>query len=314
MRPLPSSFAALAILALSVAVPRADTQAPSLEGYPAVGAAPTVKLLSPGAEPRTPLRYRVPAGYKDTMTMSTAMSMAMTIGEMAAPATELPVMTMTADVAVTGVAANGDITYDLAFTGMTADARPGVDPAVVSAMKASAAGITTIKGTITLSDRGVSRTAKLDAGKVGDPNLQQMVQSLSASLESMSMPLPEEAVGVGARWEVRQAFRSAGTALFQRGECELVSMGKGTVGLRVKFEQTAPRQTVANPALPPGATMEVEKITGSGAGALTLRLDSLIPAGELSSSSNALMSVEMGGQSQRMAIDTRMTVKVAPAK
>jgi hypothetical protein len=47
---------------------------------------------------------------------------------MAMPQMDMPVMKMTADVGVTGVAANGDVTYDVAFTAMTAEAQPGMDP------------------------------------------------------------------------------------------------------------------------------------------------------------------------------------------
>jgi hypothetical protein len=315
MRPFALSGALAATLTLLVQpTPRAQDQAPSLEGYPAVGSPATVALLSAGAEPRRPLRYRIAAGYKDTMTMSMAMSMAMTMGEVAAPVPELPSMKITAELAVTNVADNGDVTYDLAFTGMTPEAGPGVDPSLVEAMRQSAAGITTVKGIAIVSNRGVNRSARLDVDKLADPNLRQMLSSFSSSVESMSMPLPEEAVGAGARWEVRQALQSAGAATFQRGEYELVSMDERSVALRVTFEQTAPRQTITNPALPAGATMEVEKITGSGSGTVTLRLDGLIPTAELSSTTTALMNASMGGQSQRLTIDTKITLKMAPDK
>jgi hypothetical protein len=287
---------------------------PALAGYPAVGTPATVTLLSPGAAPRAPVRYRIAPGTKNTMAMSMAMSMAMTMGEMAAPALDMPVMKLTADLTVTSVAANGDATYDLQFTGMDAETRPGQDPSAAAMLKSSAQGITAIKGTVVVSNRGVNRSARFDLDKVGDPMLKQMLGSLSTSIESMSTPLPEEAIGVGARWEVRQAFTTAGTATFQRAEYELVSADTGGVTMRVSVDQTAPRQMVDNPALPPGATMEVEKISGTGAGSMTLRLDSLVPSGELSSTSNAQMNATVGGQSQRIVVETKikMTIRGTP--
>jgi hypothetical protein len=243
-----------------------------------------------------------------------AMSMAMTMGEMSAPPMDLPIMKMTADMTVTSVAPDGDITYQLAFTGMDAETAPGQDPSTAAILKNSARGITAVKGTVVVSNRGVNRSAKFELDKVGDPTLKQMLGSLSSSIESMSTPLPEEPIGVGARWEVRQAFSTAGTSTFQRGEYELVSVNADVVALRVTFDQTAPRQMVENPALPPGATMEVEKITGSGAGTMTLRLDSLVPTGELSSTSNALMSASVGGQSQRIVMDTKIKMTIGPVK
>ena len=208
-----------------------------------------VKLLAPGADPKTALRYKVPAGFKTSGAISLTMGLSMNMAGMALPAMDLPGMKMTFDLAVTGVTPAGDVTYDLAFTDMTTEAAPGLDPSVAAMIQGSAAAIKEIKGTATISNRGVVRSTTFDLSKMSDPNLKQALQQVSAQLEGMAMPLPEEAVGAGARWEVRQAVNAGGMATYVRTEYELVSVTGTTVQLRLKSETTAPPQQVTNPML-----------------------------------------------------------------
>ena len=179
------------------AAPPQQAPAVSLPGYPAPGSPPTVTLASPGAEPRLRLRYKPAMGYKETMTMAMTMGITMAMEGMSMPAMDLPVMKMTADVGVTGVAPNGDVTYGVAFTGMTAEALPGMDPTIAAMAQGTADSIKALKGSVTMSDRGIHKSSTMNADQIADPLLKQMLSSMSSSLESMSMPLPEEPVGGG---------------------------------------------------------------------------------------------------------------------
>ena len=92
-----------------------------------------------------------------------------------------------------------------------------------------------------------------------------------------------------------------------------VTLEGTSVTLRVKSEQTAPAQSVSNPMMP-GATMDVEKMTGTGTGTLVLRLDGLVPTSEMSNTSLALMTMNIGGQTQKMGLEMKMKVSTAPKK
>lgn len=284
----------------------------SLPGYPAAGAPPTVTLASPGAEPRVRLRYKPTAGLKEAMMMSMAMGLSMVMEGMSMPM-DLPTMKLTADVGVTEVAANGDITYTVAFTGMTAESAPGAADAMAGAVQGAAEGIKSLKGTVTMSDRGINKSTTLNVDQITDPTAKQLLSSMSSSLESMSMPMPDEPVGVGAKWEVRQAIKNAGAQVFQRVTCELTSVDAQGATIKTSVEQTIPPQSVTNPALQ-GATVNVEKGAGTSAGTLSLRFNSLVPTSETSGSTAMAMVVDMAGQSQKMSVETKLKVSVAPKK
>ena len=290
-----------------------QTPAVSLPGYPAVGSPSAVTLASPGAEPRTRLRYKPAAGSKESMTMSMTMGINMVMEGMSMPAMDMPIMKMTADIAVSGVAPNGDVTYDVAFTGMTAEPLPGMDPSLAAMAQGTAETIKALKGSVTMTDRGINKSSSINADQVADPLLKQMLGSLSGSLESMSMPFPEEAVGVGGKWEVRQAIKSGGAQMFQRIQVEVVSVDAQGVTLKTNVEQTIPQQSMSNPALP-GATMNIEKGGGMSAGTTTVRFNSLVPTSESTGSTAMAMAIDMGGQVQKMSVETKLKVSIAPQK
>jgi hypothetical protein len=284
-----------------------QSQTVSMPGYPAVGAPPTVTLLSPGAEPRTPLRVKVPVGHKEAMLMTMSVSALASMEGNAMPQMDLPTMKMGANLAVTGVSPAGDITYELAFTEMSVEALPGTDPSLATMMQGAAGSITSLKGTVTITNRGLNKSATLNLDQISDPSLKMAMQSFSGSLESLSTPVPEEAVGPGAKWEVRQATKSGGANMFQKVTCELVSVTATVATLKVTIEQAAPAQSISNPMLQ-GMTMDVERLVGSGTGSIQLPLNGLVPTSQATTSTTIAMS--MNGQ--KMTVETKLKMNVAP--
>ena len=311
---LTSLFAVACLTGSSLGAAPPQQSAPlTLPGYPAAGAAPAVTLVSPGAEPRIRLRYKPAAGAKETMSMSMTMGITMAMEGMSMPSMDMPVMKMTADIGVASVAPNGDVTYDVAFTGMTAEALPGMDPTMVTMAQGTADSIKALKGSVTMSERGIHKSSSMNVDQVTDPMLKQMLGSMSSSLESMSMPFPEEPVGVGGKWEVRQAIKNAGAQIFQRIECEVVSVDAQGITIKTRVEQTIPAQAVANEALP-GGSLNVDKGAGQSAGTSTMRFNALVPTTENSGTTAMAVSVDMGGQVQKMSIETKLKVSIAPKK
>ena len=98
IRPLAGLLAFLLVVAVGPERVQTRDQAPA--GYPAMGSPAIVKLLAPGADPKTPLRYKVPAGFKTSGVVSLTMGLTMNMAGMALPAMDLPTMKMTFSVDV----------------------------------------------------------------------------------------------------------------------------------------------------------------------------------------------------------------------
>jgi hypothetical protein len=305
---------ALLLLALAAGAGAAFAQDVKMEGFPATGEPSFVKVLDAGAEPRATLRYTISDAYKSRMDMSMRMGMTMNIDGMALPKIDMPAIVMGADMAVTQISPARDITYKIAFTGMDLQGTEGVDPSLVAALRPLGEDVKAIQGSATVSERGINKDVNFDLSKITNPQLKQMMSSLSSSMENLSMPLPEEPVGVGARWEVRQSVAVNGMQTFQRVELELVAFDGATATLNAKITQTAPAQAIKSPDMPPGAEAYLKSLSGSGAGTMTLRLDNLIPTSSVNMQTVTAMEVKFGGQTQSMNIDMTMKIDIAPGK
>jgi hypothetical protein len=303
------------LFALLLATPTlASAQDVTMEGYPATGEPSFVKVTEPGAEPRTALRYNISDGYTSHMAMTMLMGMTMNIDGMPLPKIEMPAIKMGADMAVTAVSPTKDITYRIAFTSMDLESTPGVDPNLIAALKPLGEDIKAIQGTATVSERGINKEVNFDLSKLTNPQLKQMMSSLSSSMENLSMPLPEEPVGVGARWEVRQSVAVNGMQTFQRVELEMTAFDGKTATLTAKITQTAPAQAIKSPDMPPGAEAYLKSLSGSGSGTMTLHFDELIPSSSVNMQTATAMEVKFGGQSQNMNIDMSMKIEIDSVK
>jgi len=73
-------------------------------------------------------------------------------------------------------------------------------------------------------------------------------------------------------------------------------------------------QAMNNPALPPGASASLSKMSGTGAGTVSLPLDGLVPTTTLNSSTSMAMDVSMQGQQISMNTDVTLKMTIAPGK
>ena len=298
-----------ALLLAPVAIRDVHVAAQSPE-FPAVGEPAIVTLVEPGAAPRRELRYRVSRDETMTMDMSMLMSMTMEMGGMVMPTTNMPLMLTAADLTMNDVAESGDMTYRITFTKAGVETADGVDPALLAAMQSMERALVGLTGTTTVSDRGVVRAVAFDLGGITDPQMEQAMAPMAAQMKQFSMPLPIEAVGVGAKWDVRHRLDLNGIETSQVGSYELTALDGDMVTLTVSVEQTAANQTIDNPDLPPGASMRLRRLTARGSGTIQLDLTSLVPTSEISTTSNAVMDIDMAGDSQSMGVETKLKVTV----
>jgi hypothetical protein len=308
-------------LALTVSVLYADGRmdrpvqagaAQTADGFPATGAPPAITLLSTGAAPRAALRYKVPAGTKARTEMSTAMGMTMEMAGMALPEMKLPTMKMVVDISVDAVAPNGDMTFTSGVSSMTFDAT-GVDPTIAAGMAGMNTDLSSVKTSGTMSNRGITNQ-KLELDKITDPALKQMMDTAGTALQSISFPLPEEPVGIGAKWEIRQRMAASGVETMAKQTVEVIAIQGSKVTLKVTVDQTAPPQQMKNPALPAEAEVSLLKFTGTGTTTSVLDLVSLSSEGEGTMSMAMVMQVKMQGMEQNMSMTTGLKIKTTPVK
>jgi hypothetical protein len=97
------------------------------------------------------------------------------------------------------------------------------------------------------------------------------------SLANVQMLLPEEPVGVGAQWEVKQKVNSQGMNMDQTTTYTLAAVNGDILTIKGVVAQQAGKQKISNPTMPQ-VKMDVSKFSGSGRTSVTLDLAKVFPA------------------------------------
>jgi len=291
-----------------------QTPAAQPAGYPAKGQPAIVRLTSAGTAPRSVLRYAVAANYKTHMDMSIAMGLSVSGPGSPAHQIQMPAMTIGAELSVTNVTPAGDVSYEFAYTSVRLDGSGAVDPEIAPLFQNLDGDVKTVRGAATMTSWGVTRDARIDTSKMTNPLMSETLDSLSNSLAGLTVPLPQEAVGAGARWESRQTIQTRGLAVFQRTLWELIALDGKTMKLKTAIEQTAPPQSLSNERMPAGSERMLQKFTGRGSGTVTIALDALVPTSEVNSQTDMTMTTRTGGQTHQLSLSDTMKLTIAPGK
>jgi hypothetical protein len=270
---------------------------PTAERPPRPGE-PIVTLLEPGAEPRTLLRLRPKAGDKQIVAFR--MKMAMDLS----PLTNLPPITVTMQIAIKKVSVNGDIDYERVITDVSVRAGSGPTDKVIEPVRAAFSKLKGLTTSGVVSSRGFSRRTEPKSPKSDKvlPAIVRLFQAqMSAGLDIIAAPLPEEAVGAGGKWEVKPAEESQDSVA--KVVCEIVSIEEHRVTAKLTVTVSASKLTPKDLA-----------ITGGGSGEMTIDLVHIMPA-----KGNLVYRVEMSGNDKpggpnvtlKMQTDLRIEAKLA---
>jgi hypothetical protein len=292
-----------------------EPSARAVKPAPATAGAPTeVTLISAGEEPRAPLRYRFSGDMRADMMLDLRMRLGIEMDGNALPETALPLMRARIAIDRAEVTPEGDLSYRGTWKSTDVVADEGTPRAMVKALEdeyAKLAG-TTIEGVVTT--RGIVKSARIGLSENASQQMRQMYESLEQALRQMMSPLPEEAVGKGAKWKVAMTVASQALTVSQDAIYTLDEI-EGTKGaFTVTVVQTAPPQKMDALGLPAGASVTLESRDSNGRGTARFDLASLIPDMNMTLTSKMAMKVEAEGQSQRMKMSMRMDARVYEGK
>jgi hypothetical protein len=270
---------------------------------------PVVKLLAEGKDPKFPLRYKPAKGSREEMIMTIGTKMSMSVNGVELPSQKLPGQKLVAALKVLEVTKEGDIHQQVVFDKVELTDTQDVPEPLLEMLGETLKGIAGMKGSAVVTDRGITKTAEIAAGKDASPLMLQTIDNLSRSLESFASPVPEEAVGTGARWEVTQETELNGVRLRQKATYELVLITGTLRRLRFEVKQEADEQEIQPPGVP--AKMRLKGLTGSGKGEMLVDLTQLSPRKSTFDLSTEfeLSSEELGIEGMKQEIKMTMGIE-----
>jgi hypothetical protein len=263
-----------------------------------------VTLLDAGSAPRRVLRYAFTKGASESVSMRQQLGLAMEMNGMALPAQSIPATLMTLKIDVTDVTADG--TADVAITIERVDLDTvNTEPMMVAQMRPALASLGGVTMNYRMTPSGQVSSLALAAN--APPQL-QAAQALG-STEQLSVALPTEPVGVGARWTASRAVEQNGLTIRQDMEYTVRSLAADSVVLDLVLVQSAKDQAINLPGLPPGGAATLRSLDGRGASPVVIRFDRVQPLLDMTLKATMLIEVNAGGESVSMNQTMTMDMK-----
>ncbi len=271
-----------------------------------------VVLLTAGAEPRRPLRYQPTPGVPESLSIHVVTEEATTLEGSDSPLTNLIDIAMRLDLEVTDVASGGDIGYAWRAPELTLDGAASLPEAARNALSGAAKGLVGRSGTARLSARGIQRALQHDTPPPEDPILKSVFGLIVEFAARPAIPLPQEAVGVGARWEITSTKEHMeGIRITQIVTYEIESLDETEARLRMYIAVTAPNQALEHPRIPTQAQARLKQVVGSGEGEVVVDLDLLgTPELWMTIASETKFTLSTTGEPQELATSRSTRVSV----
>ncbi len=296
---------------VSAEVPSANNQLVSDSTQTSAAGQTQVELLTTGTEPRQELRFKPQVNAKQTVTLTMNMDVATSVEGGSGPKFQIPASTMKMDTVVTQVDPNGDIHFQFTYTDADVVADPSVPPEMLNAMQSAIKKVVGVSGTSIIDNRGQTKSGSFVLPEGSDPITKQLFNQVSNSLDQFSSSVPQEAVGVGAKWRVSDSLNVGGINLNQSVIYELVSLKDNVATLNVSIEQQANAQDVNIPGVAPkGASFSLKSLTSKGQGQMIIPLDAIMPTrSTMSISSQNEMNIKEANSSEGVTVGTQLSVQ-----
>lgn len=260
------------------------------------------ELVSAGAAPRAQLRYRPVVGAASAIEMSMNFDL-----ETGGVKNAMPTLVLDLELGVVAVAPDGSATIRTTIKRASARDRAGGSAISAATMNQALALVDNIKITSTLSPRGRQKDSKVENPRPDiAPQLMQQIAMMTQGLEQLAMPMPEPAVGVGAKWRATKPLAQNGVDMTSTTTIEITAIEGDKVSFASKTELTGPDQTLKEGS----QAVTLKNVGGTGGGTGTVDLARLAMSGDLKAEFKSDATSEGKSGPLRFA----MTIQVKPAR
>jgi len=236
-------------------------------------------LMSPGTGPRRVLRFDFVEGARQSLDLRLDLKLAIAVNHVDMEVPPLPGVSLRVGVEIGDVLGDGSARWRMEIDHATISNTPEVTPETAAALRAALPAATAIVGSGRLTARGQVAEATIEMpSSVVDPAAAQFLDAVEQLLlRQMACAVPAEAVGVGARWEVRTDLDNAGMKLTHIVVNELVTMDDRQIEIKQMVRQEAAPQSITG-AESAGATTDLVALDGRGTASLVVDLTRPWPA------------------------------------
>ncbi len=199
-------------------------------------------LLDAGTEPRRPMRYVIPAGSRERVTLRIKQVTDMKIGGEPYPMPENPTVIYILDVVIDEVAKNGDLHLSWTTADVEFDEDTELPEALLEHLGKLKEGYKRFAGSAVMAPNGLTRNAELRGADGLTPAARGQLESVWWVVRNIAMAFPVEPVGHGARWEISETVDMIGMRLADTSTFELKKLDGDSFEITAFSAQTAAEQ------------------------------------------------------------------------
>ncbi len=264
---------------------------------------PTVRVLDAGMTPRVPLRYRIAPGQSEVLYLELARAQAMQAGEQGAQSA-IPPVQLEVKMGPAEPTPQGFIRHPVQITQVRiSQMAEKMSPAQREKMEQMLAPLLQVQGWSEMDVQGRVRRGEFRGMEDVPPTLRTMLGNIRSAL--LTVPFPDEPLGVRARWEVERRVQFSGVWIDQVVTYHIEKMDGQELQLQITARQTASPQAIS------GGRLEVYQ--ASIIGSARVRLKNFTPFSEAESTSQMRINTQTPTGPQLVRIDTRTIVRLYPA-
>lgn len=259
---------------------------------------PTVRVLDAGMTPRVPLRYRVRPGQTEVLYLELARAQAMQAGQEAAQS-GIPPVQLEVKMGPAEPTPQGFIRHRVQITQVRiSKMAEKMSPAQREQMEKTLAPLLQVQGWSEMDVQGRVRRGEFRGMEDVPPRLRTMLGNIRTAL--LTVPFPDEPLGVRARWEVERRVQFSGVWVDQVVTYHIERMDEQQLQLQITARQTAPPQAISGGRL--------EAYQASVMGSAVVRLEHFTPFSE----AEATSQMRIKAQDQLIRVETRTIVRLYP--
>lgn len=255
---------------------------------------PEPELLDAGAAPRTALRLRFTEGATTTVALAFDLDVTQQSGG-AEQVLDSP--RVEEEVRFTVDRVEGDeAVVSFVFTEAAIDPEAtGLTPEERLQLDADLQQLVGVGGLGRVDERGALTSFAYDLPDGLDPEVEASIDQFEGQLTDLTLPVPAEPLGVGARWRTTTESTLAGATVARTTTYEITAIEGSTVTYTAATEQTAADQEIDPGTLPDGATATLVSadLTGSATG--TLDLTSIVASSTASTTGTQVVDLTPAG-------------------
>ncbi len=263
---------------------------------------PTVRVLDQGLTPRAPIRYRVRPDAVEVLYLELAQAQAMQAGSQAAQS-GLPPVQLQVKLGPASPTPQGFIRHPVQITQVRiSEMAEKMSAAQREQMEQTFAPLLQVRGWSEMDVQGRVRRAEFEGMDGVPPDLITLLGNVRTAL--LSVPFPDEPLGVRARWEVERKVQFSGIWADQVVTYHIEKIDGEILGLQITARQTAPPQALGQGRL--------EAYQASVLGSAVVRLEHFTPFSEAESTSQMRIKRQTPTGPQMMRVERRTAVRLYP--